>query len=218
MLCGYCNEKCTKAGKQANQTQKYYCKPCKKYQQAIYKYKACTQGINTLIVKCIKNSVGIRGISRIIDISVATVINRIKAVAATIIPPKILSPLQSYEVDEMWTFVGNKKQECWVMYAINRQTKEPVALQVGRRNSINLGNVINRLLVNHPLKIYTDRLAIYKKLIPKVLHSVKHRSTNYIERMNLTLRTHLKRLSRRTIGYSRCRQMLRYCLLILFWG
>ncbi|MGQ3133160.1 MAG: IS1 family transposase [Flavobacteriales bacterium] len=37
---------------------------------------------------------------------------------------------------------------------------------------------------------------------------------NYIERKNLTLRQHLRRLSRRTLGYSRSPEMLQALLRI----
>lgn len=50
-------------------------------------------------------------------------------------------------------------------------------------------------------KIYTDGLRTYRSLIPSKIHKVITRCTNKIERMNLSLRTHLKHLSRKTICY-----------------
>ncbi len=217
MKCKYCQSVCIKSGKQRNGTQKYQCKSCGKYQQATYRYKACASGINTLIVRCIKNSVGIRGIGRIAEISTTTVLKRIQSIAAETFPPTRLPPLQIYEVDEMWTFIGSKRQECWIMYAINRYTREPVAVQVGRRNSFHLKKLINKILSSHPLKIFTDRLNIYPSLIPVKIHRRRHGSTNHIERKNLTLRTHLKRLGRRTICYSKSATMLTCVLKIYLW-
>ncbi|MGQ3132564.1 MAG: IS1 family transposase [Flavobacteriales bacterium] len=65
-----------------------------------------------------------------------------------------------------------------------------------------------------PRKIYTDGLPVYKYLVPPVLHGVFQRCINYIERKNLTLRQHLRRLSRRTLGYSRSPEMLQALLRI----
>ncbi|WP_291287929.1 IS1 family transposase, partial [Flavobacterium sp.] len=48
-------------------------------------------------------------------------------------------------------------------------------------------------------------------------HSVKRFGTNHIERKNLTLRTHLKRLNRRTICYSKSLVVLIVILKIYFW-
>ena len=66
--------------------------------------------------------------------------------------------------------------------------------------------------------IYTDGLGMYQKLIPESNHKIHRRCTNHIERQNLTLRTHLKRLNRRTICYSKSITMLYVVVKIYFWG
>nr|WP_255505091.1 IS1 family transposase [Algoriphagus sp. Y33] len=66
--------------------------------------------------------------------------------------------------------------------------------------------------------ISTGRLKNYKYLIPKKIHLTNVNGINHIERMNLNLRTHLKRLNRRTICFSRSVAMLAACLKIYFWG
>ncbi|MBP6430489.1 MAG: hypothetical protein KA319_01880 [Ferruginibacter sp.] len=67
------------------------------------------------------------------------------------------------------------------------------------------------------MKIYTDGLSNYKYLVPPTLHSIKQFGTNRIERVNLNLRTHLKRLGRRTICFSKSLAMLLACVKIYFW-
>ena len=47
----------------------------------------------------------------------------------------------------------------------------------------------------------TDRFSAYA-ILPANQHLIGKRFTQGIERMNLTLRTRLKRLNRKTIGYS----------------
>lgn len=125
---------------------------------------------------------------------------------------------QECEIDELRTYIGSKTNECWICYAINRKTKQVVDFTVGRRTKENIAKVVRGVLSLSPAKIYTDRLNIYPGLIPKNLHSTKFRQTNYIERMNLTLRTHIKRLSCKTICYSKSIAMLTACLKIYFWG
>ncbi len=66
--------------------------------------------------------------------------------------------------------------------------------------------------------IYTDPLQHYRSLIPLQIHKVKRGGTNHIERHNLNLRMHLKRLNRRTICFSRSVAMLAAVLKIYFWG
>jgi insertion element IS1 protein InsB len=81
-----------------------------------------------------------------------------------------------------------------------------------------LRGVIETLKIASAKAIYTDKLPSYKSLIPKAIHKTMHRGINYIERKNLTLRTHLKRLNRKTICYSKSLAMLTACIKIYFWG
>ncbi|MGV3609453.1 MAG: IS1 family transposase [Fluviicola sp.] len=56
--------------------------------------------------------------------------------------------------------------------------------------------IISTLILSNSKQIVTDKLNIYKDLIPKEIHSTKNRGINHIEHQNLNLRTHLKRLNR----------------------
>ncbi|MDR0844770.1 MAG: IS1 family transposase, partial [Tannerella sp.] len=67
-------------------------------------------------------------------------------------------------------------------------------------------------------KIYTDRLRQYKTLIPSAIHHTSLYGTNHIERNNLTIRTHIKRLARKTICYSKSMVILLSVMKIYFWG
>ena len=93
-----------------------------------------------------------------------------------------------------------------------------MAVNVGDRNTKNLRLVVNKLLLLRPNRIYTDRLNIYPSLIPKEMHKRFQYCTNKIEGMNLTLRTHIKRLSRRTICFTRNKTYLEAHLKIYFLG
>jgi IS1 family transposase len=59
------------------------------------------------------------------------------------------------------------------------------------------------LLNSNQKKIYIDKLQNYQYLISKEIHSTQKFSTNSIERKNLSIRTHLKRLNRGTICFSK---------------
>jgi insertion element IS1 protein InsB len=100
MECNYCSEKCTKAGKHKNSVQKYYCKACKKYQQKLYQYNVYKKDVKDLIPKLLCNSVGIRGIARVLTIAINTVVATIKKIAASIGKPSISLTGKTIEVDE----------------------------------------------------------------------------------------------------------------------
>lgn len=217
MNCNYCSSNCQKAGRQRNGNQKWFCKSCRKYQQEKYKNKACHPNINLEIRKHLKESCGTRSISRLLEISITTVTKRILTISKSIEKPPI-SLNKEYEMDELQTYVFRKSKLIWIAYAIRKDTREVVDFQVGRRNSKTLGKVIDTLTLSLATRIYTDKLNIYQNLIDKAIHKVKNRGINYIERKNLTLRTHLKRLNRKTICYSKSLVMLSACLKIYFWG
>ena len=68
-------------------------------------------------------SVGIRGIGRILHIAVGTVIRRIRKIAGRISKPATISAQSSFEVDELWTYIGKKDNDCWIAYALDRRTR-----------------------------------------------------------------------------------------------
>lgn len=213
MKCHSCNDHCIKKGKQKSGAQKYYCKRCGRYQQAAYTRNAWVPGMDKRIARLLKEACGIRSIGRLLDISPVTVIKRIKAIAGKISKP-VISLKKEYEVDELKTYVGKKSRERWVTYAI----KQVVDFRTGRRTKKNLGYVIDTLILANARKIYTDRLDIYRHLIPEEIHRKRKYNINHIERKNLSLRNHLKRLSRKTICFSKSDLMLESCLKIYFWG
>lgn len=218
MECKKCKALCIKAGRQKDGTQKYQCKGCKKYQQAAYKNLACQEHIMKAITKLLIEGVGINSIARILNISVSTVINKIKLKARLITKPLTMLANRIYEMDELWTFVGNKKNEIWISYMIDRVNKQVVDYKVGARTKENLKAITDQVLCMNPTKICTNGLNIYKTLVPASLHQVGLPNTRHIERFNLNLRTHLKRLSRKTICFSKSKIMLEACLKIYFWS
>jgi insertion element IS1 protein InsB len=204
-----------KYGKSGNK-QRYYCKSCKKTWVAGYTKQAFLPSVSPNIIALLKEGCGIRSIARLLNISATTVISRIQKIADSVKKPAIMME-RSYEVDELKTYIKNKHKECWVIYALDKQSRQVVDLKVGKRNKKNLKRVTDTLLLGGCKQIFTDGLDLYRQIIPLTLHKVKRYGTNHIERKNLSLRTHLKRLNRKTIAFSKTLLMLEACLKIYFW-
>ena len=119
-------------------------------------------------------------------------------------------------MDELKTYIKNKGRDYWVIYALDKQNGQVVDWKVGKRTTVNLQRVTDTPLLAKCKQIYTDRLSIYRQIIPSAIHKVKRYGTNKIERKNLSLRTHLKRLNRKTICFSKSPLMLEACLKIYF--
>jgi IS1 family transposase/transposase-like protein len=218
MNCKNCNKECQKWGRQKNGRQRFYCMNCKKSQQSSYTYSAYNINVLKMIPQLVCESVSIRGIARILKISTVTVMSKIKGIAASILKPAIPIHKKVFELDELRTYIGNKENQYWVAYALCSETKKVIDFTVGKRSKRTLRTVVNTLLLSGVKTIKTDKLNIYQSLIPKNRHISAAYTINHIERNNLNLRTHLKRLSRRTICFSKSLSMLEACLKIYFWG
>jgi len=215
MKCIYCQSDCIKKGKVKN-VQRYQCKHCGKTQQRRYKKARIEEGKYEWVKNLTKESSSISSISRLLKISKSSVQRVIERIASAIENPVNQENGDQYEIDELRTYCGNKQHESWVMYAINKTTGKVIDFCVGRRTKENLKKITDSLLLLNPKKIYTDGLTIYKTLIPEKLHKVFVHCTNKIERKNLNIRTHLKRLSRKTICFTRSNEMLENCLRMYF--
>ncbi|WLD23775.1 IS1 family transposase [Flavobacterium dauae] len=218
MLCRFCKSANTvKNGTTKNKKQQYLCKQCGKRFIEHYTYRAYRPYINKQIVTLTKEGLGIRSIARVLAVSATTILKRIIAIARTVAKPAI-SKGKTYEVDEINTFIKRKSKKIWIAYALERASKTVVNFRIGARTNKTLNYVLKTLTHSNAKQIYTDGLKNYKYLIDQKIHRVTRYGTNHIERNNLTLRTHLKRLNRKTICFSRSLVVLAAVLKIYFWG
>jgi insertion element IS1 protein InsB len=114
-----------------------------------------------------------------------------------------VQPKRAAEVDEMWSFVGAKVNERWLWHAIDHHTGRVLAYVMGTRKDavfLKLKTLLASLGIAH---YYTDKAGVYQRHLPPAQHTVGKLSMQKIERKHLTLRTRLKRLARKTLGFSR---------------
>jgi len=206
-----------KWGKTSSGNQRYKCQICGQSRLKYYSYKAYLPHTEKYIVDLLKEGCGVLSISRLLKISPNTVQKKILEYSSKIKRPPI-SMNKEYELDEMCTYVGRKLNVHWIAYAIRKDNRQVVDFRIGKRTNKTLRPIVETLQLSKATRIYTDKLKNYRYLIEQAIHYTKSRGTNYIERHNLTLRTKLKRLSRRTICFPKSLLMLKACLTILFWG
>lgn len=211
------HQRIIKNGRTANHKQRYKCSNCGKQFIYQYTYRAYHSGTNTKIIQLLKEGVGIRSTARLLKISATTVVERILRIAKMLTYPIIIKG-KSYEVDELRTFIKRKDRLIWIVYALERVSRQVVSFAVGPRTNKTLNIVLKTLILSDARQIYTDKLVNYSYLIRSNIHHTSNYGTNHIERKNLTLRTHLKRLNRRSICFSRSIAMLNACLMIYFFG
>ena len=95
----------------------------------------------------LKEGCGIRSISRILKISTNTVQNRILRTSKQLQKPVICFG-NSYEVDELCTFIGNKFNRYWVAYALRKEDNAIVDFRVGKRTNKTLKPIIETLTIS----------------------------------------------------------------------
>ena len=119
------------------------------------------------------------------------------------------------EVDEMWTWYGNKDQVIWLWIALCRRTRQVVAWcwgDHGQEWAQWLWNKVPQDYKDGP--VYADAWGAYQGAIPpNQLHQqAKKGPTNHLERFNCTLRQRLARLVRKTLSFSKSFYMHLVCL------
>ena len=113
------------------------------------------------------------------------------------------------QLDEMWSFVGQKSNKKWIWLALNPANRQIVAMHVGGRGAkdaeIFYKNIPNIFQEN--ASFFTDYWAAYRKAIG---NSGNHFAvgkdsglTAYIERFNCTLRQRASRLVRKGLSFSK---------------
>lgn len=106
----------------------------------------------------------------------------------------------------MWSFVGNKRRQRWLWYAWEPRLKCIIAHAFGRRSKKTLRKLLGLLSGFNVAFWCTDNLSAYD-MLPNEKHITGKLYTQRIERENLNLRNRLKRLYRKTLGYSKSPEM-----------
>jgi IS1 family transposase len=112
------------------------------------------------------------------------------------------------EMDELWSFVGSKRQKQWVWLAIDRETREVVGVALGDRSERTARQLWESLpaVYRQCAVCHTDFWDAYGCVLPSKRHrpgGKEQGQTNHVERLNNTLRQRMSRLVRRTLSFSK---------------
>ena len=111
------------------------------------------------------------------------------------------------EVDEMWSYVGKKQEPRWLWHAMDHRSGKVLAYVFGRRKDEVFLKLKTLLAPFGITRYYTDYWGAYTRHLDANEHQPGKRNTQKIERKHLTLRTRIKRLTRKTICFSKSIQM-----------
>ncbi|HHI1181505.1 TPA: IS1 family transposase [Escherichia coli] len=182
------------------------CRDCHRVFQFTYTYQARKPGMKELITEMAFNGAGVRDTARTLKIGSNTVIRTFKKLA----PKRITSSPVAHadvaficELDEQWSYVGSKARQHWLGYAYNTKTGGVLAYTFGPRTDQTCRELLALLTPFNIGMLTSDDWGSYGREVPKNKHLTGKIFTQRIERNNLTLRTRIKRLGRKTICFSR---------------
>jgi IS1 family transposase/transposase-like protein len=188
-----------------------------------------TKEVKEKIIEMSQNGSGIRDTARVLKVSRTTVTKELKKKSAkikyvnekflaTVNPEKVeveillmeteaCQGIKEAELDEMWSFVGKKKNQRWLWHAIDKLTGKVLAYVFGRRKD-EIFLKLKKLLEPFGIKHYcTDGYGAYQRHLPEDKHEISKKKTQRIEQKHTNLRTRIKRLQRKTICFSKSEEM-----------
>jgi insertion element IS1 protein InsB len=115
----------------------------------------------------------------------------------------IVKYIEAAELDEMWSFVGSKKQQRWLWHAIDHQTGQILADVLADHQDEAFRQLQVLLEPFGIQQFYPDGWGAYERNLDPAIHTIGKRNTQKIERKHLTMRTRLRRLVRKTICFSK---------------
>lgn len=165
------------------------------------------------MLRCLLERNSIRSICRIFQVSIGWfyrfMLAHFKQLSDELqlrISTAMQSETADFEVDELCTYVKNKKAKVWIWIVYHRQTKQIVAFQMGDRSAKTCQKLWRKLQeMGIRGKLHTDLWKAYATTFPPHQH-VPHDQrggTNHIERFNGTLRSRVSRLVRKTYSFAK---------------
>ncbi len=148
--------------------------------------------VKQLCLKMYLNGMGFRGIARVTEIDHTTIINWVEEAAESLSdePPDSEIP-EITEIDELQTFVGNKKNKLWIWTVVNHQKKGILLWNIGDRSHETFEPIWQIIKCWHSFWYVTDGWKVYPMYIEPEDHLVSKTYMTRVEGENTRLRHYL---------------------------
>ena len=200
-----CSPKVVKNGVKRTGQQNFRCKTCGKQFQHEYFY----QGADPLVKHRVKSSLlhgsGIRDCVKVHGMAAKTVLGLIAKTSQSLVTRPRQRHYERVQIDELYSFVGNKGKKVWIFYAYAPQTNEILAVTMGKRSIGQLRHLMSKIKhLGIEIDFYcTDSFAGFAAVIPYFQHLIGKAFTQAIEGTHTAIRTKITRLHRRTNKFSK---------------
>ncbi len=119
----------------------------------------------------------------------------------------VIQQVNEAEMDEMWSYVGDKGHQRGLWHAIDHHSGTILAYVLGTHTDTVFVKLKQLLAPFGMTRFYTDDWGTYQRNLLTQQHTIGKENTQKIERKHLTLRTRIKRLTRKTICFSKSIRM-----------
>jgi len=164
-----------------------------------------------MILKLLLERVSLRGLERVFKVWRGTLLRwlrrrmkQLPRLSETLLPPQAEDIL---ELDETWSFVGQREDERWLWTAMCRRTRQIVAYAIGDRTQVTCRKLYERLPHGYrDCSCVVDGWEAYQLTFPPAQLNVyvgERGPTNHQERWYNTLRQRLGRYTRKTLSFSK---------------
>ena len=214
--CPHCHAKTIrKNGSIHSGKQKYECLSCRKQFIENPDNKIIPDDTKERIRRSFLERVSLEGICRIFDVSMPwllgfmqkTVQSLPEDLNATITEENEEFEIIALECDELWSFVGSKRNDQWLWLVMDSKTRQILAFNVGKRDKASAEALMAKLPAELKKALfYTDKFSAYFEVIPWIQHRPVNKDsgkTSYIERFNCTIRQRCSRLVRKALSFSK---------------
>ena len=202
--CPRCHSgKAVKNGKKKTGVQNIRCRACGLQFQEEYFYWGAGPKNKGLLKRMLLRGSGVRDCAVVLGISINCVLRSILSMGkASEVRPK-QAVYHMVQIDEQWSYVGYKQKKVWLLYAICKQSGEILAANWGKRNKKAIKALLKKLQEVEVNFYCTDHWQAFAEVLPKEKHIIGKKYTKKIEGINTWFRTRLRRLTRRTVCFSK---------------
>ncbi len=193
--------------------QNYQCLLCAR--QFVVRNEIVSPEKQALIKSLLRERLSLRGICRVLKISLSWLINFIEQLYLRTPPDlQFIAPRAAeikifcLEADELWSFVGKRENKRWIWLILERRTRQIIAVHIGDRSQDSALALWAKvpLAIKAQALVLTDCWDAYGLAIPPNQHVACEKQSgqvSLIERFNCTLRQRVSRLVRKSLSFSK---------------
>jgi insertion element IS1 protein InsB len=193
--------------------QNYQCKLCRR--QFVIKNETVSQDKQQLIKSLLLERLSLRGICRVLKVSLSWLLNFIEQLYLTTpadlnFSEPVAAEIEIFclEADELWSFVAKRTNNRWIWLVLERRTRQIIALHIGDRSQDSAVALWAKVppAIKAQALVLTDCWDAYAVAIPAAQHVACQKQSgqvSLIERFTCTLRQRVSRLVRKSLAFSK---------------